>query len=341
MQQTYQSDKWQSVYFFMNEIDTILELLPMVHLVVVIRIKWAHMLDKILSRARADGKKVLFDLDDFVFSIDHFGLVTNTLNVHFGSEQDYDFWFAYISRIGLSASKADGFITTNNFLGEQLVKKFRKPYHVIKNALNQEQLAVSAACVRDKARQLAQRTTNELFTIGYFSGTPSHINDFMEVAPELAMLLEKYPSMRLKVVGFMEFPLLIEEAIRRGQVLFTPLVDFLELQRLIAEVDVNIVPLVDNTFSNCKSELKFFEAAIVDTPTIATPIYTYASCIEDGINGFLCRPGQWFQTIERIYNKEVDISAINQKAHEYVLEEYSGNAFTKEIEESYDAFYKG
>ncbi len=340
MQQTLQSSKWQSVYFFMNEVSTILDLLEIIHLVVIIRVKWVHNLDQIVSRAKANGKKVLFDVDDMVFSIDHLNVVTNTLNVHFGSERDYEFWFAYISRIGFSASKADGFVTTNHFLGEQLEKTFKKPYRIIKNALNQEQLDVSAAFAKDKARQLARkRRAYEHFTIGYFSGTPSHINDFREAAPELALLLDKYPDMHLKVVGFMEFPSLMEAAIHRGQVFYTPLVDFLELQRLTAEVDVNIVPLVENTFTNCKSELKFFEAAIVYTPTIATPIYTYANCIKDGVNGFLCRPGQWFKTIEKVYNKEVDIPTIIQRAHEYAIQEYSGNVFTKQIEESYDAFY--
>jgi len=339
MQYSLKSSKWQAIYFFLNEQDVILELLPLVHMVVVVRAKWTHDLDQILNRAKAEGKKILFDVDDLVFSLDYLGLVTNTLNVHFGSDRDYEFWFAYISRIGFSASKADGFTTTNPFLGEKLKEHFEKPYQIIKNCLNREQLDVSAMCVRAKSQPKRLFSKKEtLFTIGYFSGTPSHINDFLEVAPELVGLLDEYPKMHLKVVGFMEFPTIMDAAIQRGQISFVPLVDFLELQRLTAEVDVNIVPLVENTFTNCKSELKFFEAAIVDTPTIATPVFTYANCIKDGVNGFLCRPGQWYRTIEKIYKGEVDISEIVRNAHADALREYSGDAFTKQIEECYDYF---
>ncbi len=59
----------------------------------------------------------------------------------------------------------------------------------------------------------------------------------------------------------MEFPEEMQPFIEEGRITFAPFVDFVELQRLIAEVDVNIFPLVQNTFTNCKSQLKFFEAA--------------------------------------------------------------------------------
>jgi hypothetical protein len=39
--------------------------------------------------------------------------------------------------------------------------------------------------------------------------------------------------------------------------------------RLIARTEVNIAPLLDNVLTNCKSELKYFEAAVADTITIA------------------------------------------------------------------------
>ena len=63
----------------------------------------------------------------------------------------------------------------------------------------------------------------------------------------------------------------LDELSAMGRVVREPFVDFIELQRKIAEVDVNLVPLVNNEFSNCKSELKFYEASIVGTVTCAAP----------------------------------------------------------------------
>lgn len=334
MQATLQSEKWQAVYFYMSELPTILELLPVVHELIFSRVRWTHSVDMVVAHAKADGIPVLFDVDDLIFDLDYLNMVTNTLNVHFGGERDYEFWFACISRIGFTASKADGFIATNDFLGNRLTKKFGKPHGILPNSLNKEQLDISNRCVQQKRR--AYRS--DPFTVGYFSGTPSHINDFKVVYKELVSFLESHRNAVLKVVGFMEFPEELTPLIAARRITFTPLVDFMELQRLIAEVDVNIVPLVNNTFTNCKSELKFFEAAVVRTPTIATPTYTYAKAITHGETGFLCTPGNWANTLDDIYRGGYDLDCITAQAHAYALDHYSGEGFLRKIEHCYDQF---
>ena len=72
----------------------------------------------------------------------------------------------------------------------------------------------------------------------------------------------------------------------RDRIEFYPLQDFMNFQRLIAEVEINIAPLQDNTFTNCKSELKFFEAAICGTLTLATPTFSFRNSIVHGTTGF-------------------------------------------------------
>lgn len=329
-----QSAQWQSVYFFMNELDQLQKLLPCVHVLVLTRLKWEHGLDFLVEKAHARKVPVLYDVDDLVCNVQYLKLVTNTLNVHFGHETDYDFWFSYISRQEYLAAMADGFITTNDFLGHKLSERFGKPYSIIVNSLNAEQVSVSNECVRQK-RLLKSRNP---FEIGYFSGTPSHINDFKVVAPEITQLLQDCPGINLRVVGFMEFPQSMQPLIQAGRVQFSPLVDFLELQRLIAQVDVNIVPLVENTFTNCKSELKFFEASAVNTITVATPTFTYRNAIEHGKTGFLCKQGQWYDCLKSIYEQKIDANAIVKQANAYCLNTYHGQAFVEQIEQAYAKF---
>ena len=136
----------------------------------------------------------------------------------------------------------------------------------------------------------------------------------------------------------MEFPEVMQHLIKKGRVKFAPLVDFMELQRLIAQVDVNIVPLVENTFTNCKSELKFFEASVVDTVTVAAPNYTYAHSIEDGKTGFLCRPGQWYERIVYLYEHPEESQKMAKAAKEYCLKRYTGEFFLNQIHEAYNFF---
>ena len=108
----------------------------------------------------------------------------------------------------------------------------------------------------------------------------------------------------------------------------------------MSKVDVNIAPLVINDFTNCKSELKFFEAAVVETTTIASPNYSFKKAITDGENGFLAKPGEWYDKLEYLYSHPKENRKVALKAKEYALKHYYGEKFLKEVEEAYDYFGK-
>ena len=332
MQALDDSSTWDGVYFFVNEISLLYDLLPQASLLVLVRLKWEHIIDDLIHRTQALGIPVVYDIDDLVCDIRYLKTVTNTLNVHFGGEVDYNFWFADFSRLEYTASMVDGFIATNKYLGSRLSERFAKPFQIIPNSLNREQIRASELCLSAKGRTRSIQP----FTIGYFSGTPSHINDFRTVSAEIASFLQDFPDAILQVVGFMEFPKSMEPLIKKKRIQYVPLVDFIELQRLIAEVDVNIVPLVQNIFTNCKSELKFFEAAIVETPTIAVPTYTYQSAIVDGENGFLCHPGDMYVRLKQLHDDKRLAKKISEQARIYCLKQYAGSSIRDNIELTYD-----
>ncbi len=138
--------------------------------------------------------------------------------------------------------------------------------------------------------------------------------------------------MHLEVAGFMDFPAFLKPFVKKKQISHTPFVDFVTLQTKIASVDINLVPLVDNEFTNCKSELKFFEAAIVGTPTIATPTHVYQHNIEHEKTGYLCEEGDWYPTIKAIYAGKVH-PELKEKANRYCLNKYSPQSQLASIEQ--------
>lgn len=281
----------------------------------------------LIKYAQKNGIKVLFDIDDLVFDYDDLFLVSDTVG-----EKNLLYWLGYIWGIRRIAKKVDGFLTTNDFLGEKLKRSFNKPYKVIKNSLNQGQIKVSEKYVKNK--------THDGFRIGYFSGSPTHVKDFKVVELDLIRFLNAHNNAVLRVVGDMDFSLEMKKLIKLGKVQVEGKVDYLELQRLISEVDVNIAPLVINDFTNCKSELKFFEAAIVETTTIASPTYTFKNAITDGKNGFLAQPGEWYDKLEYLYKHPKENQKIAKVAKEYALKHYYGKEFLREVEEAYDFFAK-
>ena len=322
------------VYFYRYELDYVETQLDNIDLLVFARTQWTIGIQKVLDLAHMQGVPIVYDVDDIICSLDKLPLVTNTLNVDIDNEVAYSFWSAGIGRGEMVAKQCDAYVSTNPFLAQQLSLCFPgKPSLVIENSLNREQLEISE---RVLAVKRAAHPDGE-FLIGYFSGTPSHINDFKIVAPEILQILKDFPQTRLIVVGFMDFPAETQPMIEAGRVIFKPLVDFMELQAEMAAVDVSIVPLVDNDFTNCKSELKYFEASIVETLTLATPIYTYAHSIRDGENGFLCRNGQWYQRLAEIIQRKVDVASIVARAKDDCLSRYAGENFAQSAISVYGA----
>lgn len=282
---------------------------------------------KFIDLTHKAGKKVLFDLDDLIFDYRDLPLLMRSTN-----SRNVFYWAGYFWGIRRIAKKVDGFLCTNDFLGKKLKRSFKKPYKVIPNSLNKEQIEVSEKCSKEKDR--------ENFIIGYFSGSPTHVKDFGMIEPELVRFLDRYDTARLKVVGYMEPSGRVQELMTQGRVEFLELVDYLNLQKLMAKVDVNIAPLVVNDFTNCKSELKFFEAAVVETTTIASPNYSFKKVIKDGEDGFLAKPGEWYSKLEYLHKHPKENKIIAKRAKTYALEHYYGKEFLKKVEEAYDYFAK-
>lgn len=330
------STRWTGSYFFEKELPFLTGYLNRVDIVIFVRTRWSLTMDAFLHAAKNRKIPVIFDIDDLVCDVSTLPIIMNTLNVDFDHPQAYEYWFSYVSRLWFMGNRCDATIGTNDFLSGKLARLFEKPSYSISNFLNTEQIRVSDKIFR--RRRPANHGSR--FVIGYFSGTPSHINDFRKVSAEVGELLRSHTGIKMEVVGFMEFPESLKDLVESGRIVHQPLVNFLKLQKMIARADVNIVPLVHNEFTNCKSELKFFEAAIVGTITCATPTYTYKNSIRHKQTGFLCEEGEWYSTLEEIYRKG-DGDELVSKAREYCLETYAPGKQLASIEKVLDSIANG
>jgi glycosyltransferase involved in cell wall biosynthesis len=200
-----------------------------------------------------------------------------------------------MTRINKTASLCDGFTCTNEFLADRLRERYGRIVRVMPNLMNREQAEVSAQLV---ARGRPRRGR---FLVGYFSGSPSHDNDFLGISEELLEFLRHRDDAELTVVGYLNLPPGFEALQTAGRVHCEPLKGYVELQESIWAADVSIVPLTVNDFTNCKSELKYFEAAAVGVPTIASRTHSYCQAIRHGDNGLLCEPGEWLKALETVY----------------------------------------
>ena len=327
------SARWRAAFFFADELDQIRDTVLRCQLVTIARFRWTFALETLITAARTQGIPIALDTDALVFDLAHVPALANVQNIDQRTDAELNFWFSYVARVQLSAQLADAMITTNDYLGQFLKGQFHKPVHVIRNFLNHEQVDFSATCLLEKRQTNDQKP----FTIGYFSGSPSHYFDLHSIADELCDLLDEFPDIQILVAGYMNFAPRLQAYTDQGRIRFHKFVDFLTLQRLIAEVDVNIAPLYPNDFTQCKSELKFFEAALVETLTVATPTFAFKNAIQTGQNGYLCQQGQWYDTIKAIYLDREAQQPILAQARETALATYSPAANWQSIECAYDA----
>ncbi len=304
-------------WFTRAELPILERLIGAVDTLVICRTRYTASLDSLVTRARAAGCRVLFDVDDLIFDTRYVSLVLETLDRDPG-EAMLDEWFAAMSRVGALLRLCDGAISTNHFLSERIADFAQLPTWVVPNFLNALQLERSAEIRR---RRHASTDPNRVDSIGYFSGTPTHNRDFEMVSGALARVMTRHTELRLRIVGFLD----VGGALRGfgDRVDILPLTDFLTLQTLIGSTGLNIVPLQTNVFSNSKSELKYFEAAIVETPTLATPTYSFRLAIQDGVNGYLVDAYDWEDRLEQAVRGDLDLAGVAERGLQHALRWYT------------------
>lgn len=317
------SDEWNARYVMNNNFKKA-DLEDIDLLVILRQAGRGGKILEIIKMARAAGIKILFDLDDLIFDYRDLPLLMRSTN-----SKNVFYWMGYFYGIRRIAKKVDGFITTNEFLAGKLKRSFTlKKVVVISNSLNREQVEFSEKCLKNKK--------HEGFTIGYFSGSPTHAKDLGMVEGELIRFLNEHEDVKMMIVGYMKFSSRMQEMISQGKIIVKDLMEPLKMLEEIAKVDVNIAPLLISDFTNSKSELKFFEAGAVETTTIASPSFAFSRAISDEENGLLAKPGEWYKKIKFLYDNPGENRKMEKKARKTALEDFYGAKIIKKNEEAYD-----
>ena len=280
-------------YFFMQDKHHFDAIATSADVLVVCRSLYSSDLNQLITKFKRKGKPVFFDVDDLVFDTSYAHLLMSTLNIDANDEQSLVDWFALTSRTGETFKLCDAAIATNSSLAEKMVEFSGLPAHIIPNFMNEEQIKISEDVFYNKKNSFFER--DEKIHLGYFSGSPSHKLDFQIVESALLELLETDSRINLVLVGYIDVSKRFKAFGNRVE--WQPFHDYVNLQRLIGKVEFNLMPLQVNAFTNCKSELKYFEAAIVGTNSLASPSFTYAKAISHGQNGYIVKAHEWHKSI--------------------------------------------
>jgi hypothetical protein len=273
-------------------------------LVFIWRATWTDELGALIAAGRDGGAPIVFDIDDLAFdpSLARVEIIDGIRSQGFSEEGTAD----HFRRTREALAHADVCTAPTQFLGDR-IRECGKPAFLLPNTFDEEVLQRSRLAVRRRRAAAA----DGLVRIGYATGSKTHQVDFAQCADAVAEVLRAHPNARLVLFGWGENPaetqvLKISEFPAfdglEGQIEWRRMVPLPELPDELARFDICIAPLeTGNVFCEAKSELKYFEAALVDVPTVASPTEPYRRAIRHGETGFLAADREaWREALGRL-----------------------------------------
>jgi hypothetical protein len=222
-------------------------------------------LARLIHSFKSKGKPVVYDTDDLVIHTENVPRILSAHGSPVHNEETLKYWFSYVSRHQAIIEMVDHVTASTDEISEFATAKFSIPSTSIKNFPSVGQFSVS-----ESIKQKAPRA--QVSSIGYFSGSPSHRLDFQLVEGALGKMTHQ-GKMRLVLAGFVNPQ--GNGILHEPRVKYLGLTDSEKLIRNISTVDLNIAPLRRSQFTDCKSALKIFDAALAGVFTFASPSREY------------------------------------------------------------------
>lgn len=258
--------------------------------VVVYRVPATVQVIELIERARARGVPVVFDVDDLIFDPD---IRSEIAALRLLPPDQAELWLQGVHRYRTTLEHCDGYIGSTQALVDHAVEVTGLPAARFDNG-------VGILLARQSDREVARARRPGPLRIGYLSGTITHDEDWFFVEPAVVATLDRFPEVEVWLGGHLpDSPALRRFGARVHRLPFLP---WLELPGVVRDLDVNLAPLAPGSrFNEAKSAIKWLEAALVATPTIASPTDPFLDAIDDGRSGLIARsPAEWRDALARL-----------------------------------------
>jgi tetratricopeptide (TPR) repeat protein len=303
-------------YFSWQDVKQAKNKLHFYHVVIFYRVPALPDIIETIEYAKAIKKVVFYEIDDLIFNPQEY---PDPIESYGGqiSEEQYRGLLRGTTLFQEAMALCDYGIASTPALArevEQVVAQ--RTCFVHRNGLD----SLNAEFIKLKIPKLKR----DYLSIFYGSGTKAHNTDFERLAaPAIARILERYPQVRLTLMGYLTLPEVL--------IPFESRIDKVELIQdvsiyweFLRQADINIAVLLPTTVNNCKSELKWFEAGCLGIPSVVSNTQTYREIIVDGVDGLIAAtPEEWYAKLELLVCDSKFRHKIAKTAYQRVWEEYS------------------
>lgn len=237
---------------------------------------------------RKSGRVSYYDIDDLIFDSNYYPEEKETYGGQI-SDDDYGGLIIgpYLYRTAMEACNY-GISSTKALAGHmEKVLQGRKVITIPNGISSSHEEFLRTHCFSE-----TEFNDNEI-NIFYGSGTKAHNSDFISIAGNsILKLMEKYPDIKLYIVGYLTLPESFSNYSSRI-IEIDPVSDIFSYWSILCSMDINLSFLLQSEISNCKSEIKWLEAAMLGIPSLLPNTETYRDVVKDKIDALL-------------YNNEID-----------------------------------
>jgi len=252
------------------------------------------------------GKKIIMDVDDAIWNINPDNPTHQTYKDRHGGE--------ILSAI---LDDVDGITTTNLYLKHLIASHLsRKRY---------DKMAVFPNQIDLKYWDYKAKATDRNPITLYHMGSTTHFRDLsnLNFIEGVNRIFRDYPNVIFKTVG----AYLGRLKMKWGQRYVVEYGDpdifkwITKFKGMVGGVDIAVVPLEDNIYNRCKSDIKFLEMSSATIPGVWQRIRQYEETIKPGITGYLAStPEEWYDSIKILLDSVEKRREIGENAYNYVAE---------------------
>ncbi len=292
-----------------------INLIQTASLVIFYRIPHAKLVSSYIDECTRLGIKFGYDIDDPVFDL---RIYSSNVNLNFITAKEKQSILSGVDSYASIIRQMDFVITSTPAMRSHLSDLTSKDIYIWRNVIDSETL--NAQYIYGKSYDQKQKADKNDFIIVYASGSRAHEADFSMAIEALHRILNEYNHVKLNVIGYcamsaklkMRFP---------NRVSHTEFKDYVSYITEMAKGDLNIIPLVQDDFNDCKSAIRYLEASMVHVPTMVTAIGDFVNLIDNQVNGILINePKDWYPQLKACVDGSTDLEILAKRANDYVLE---------------------
>lgn len=267
-------------------------------------------------KARPEPVAVIYDIDDLVFDPAVHAEIDPLLKDL--APIDRERYWEGVRRYRTTLEHCDAYIGSTDALCEAATAVAGLPSHRFSNGVGLQLSRVSDVELRRPRRSGPLR-------IGYLSGTNTHNADWAAIEPAVMEVLRAHPDVELWLGGLLEPGPAVQALGRR--LVRLPMKPWHELPAILRDLDVNLAPLqLGGRFNDAKSAIKWLEAALVATPTIASPTEPFRDAIDDGTTGVLAADhAEWMEKLGWLLEDHASRNRLGQNARRAAMLRWSAD----------------